>query len=405
MKFVMSPAGKVYCYIVAFVTTTLAVLTQMDYFGFYWKDIVTLDFFVLIRLINNNAVGVQVPLIFIVLIVSRRAAADFRMSLNETVPLVFSRPEIARIRKYCSMFLFIYISAILGITIAAVVQHQWTRLGFFHSVVIGYQNQSGYTGMAFALLTTPLCVNVDLASQMSGVTFIVVLASGFDKVRRTVEEAYCAMLPDTELSVVIQKATARLQKLRNLTADFNEAFGLLVLLQCVRDLVAVISFIALLLRYNGKLMDETSEQYDARSVIQARSDRWDYIFLTITLTHSVIRISVCLYCSKAVVKIIRLLQKVEIEVNAENVRTSCSYMLSKIDPSTGTISAGGFALINMEYVAGVFGALVAYGVVVYQASDSKEAAQELAKVNTVRYETNELKEFIRHHFGNFSQMP
>ncbi|GAV06307.1 hypothetical protein RvY_16321 [Ramazzottius varieornatus] len=83
------------------------------------------------------------------------------------------------------------------------------------------------------------------------------------------------------------KELKKLQLLQNLTRDLNENFGLLILLDCMRDMMAVVAMISLCLRVDDKQgFDESDAAYAARVQAKVNQSYWDFTVTTSALANA-----------------------------------------------------------------------------------------------------------------------
>ncbi|GAV01612.1 hypothetical protein RvY_12298 [Ramazzottius varieornatus] len=201
-----------------------------------------------------------------------------------------------------------------------------------------------------------IAINTEIASQLYYVLLIFALATLFGAVSRNIEsvipEEDSKSLRTGETSQVLLKQVKSVRALQNLTHDLNDTFGLLILLNCIRDIICVIGVIASLLEVIGpRGANETDVAYAERLEGTARQASWDYTTISISLSNAALRIGVCLHCASQVKKIVRLVQAVRAEYRELDIQASCALMLSEIDSSTGAISAAGIRTIDLEYLA------------------------------------------------------
>ncbi|GAV05117.1 hypothetical protein RvY_15293 [Ramazzottius varieornatus] len=250
-----------------------------------------------------------------------------------------------------------------------------------------------------------VAINIDMSSQLLYVLLIFGMGKGFANILSDIKEATRGD-PDKSidyLSQVLQTNFKSLRVLQSLTLDLNDTFGLMILLNCLRDMICVVALISSLLQVHAVVEHkETPAQYSRRIEGTMRQYYWDFINI-ITLACAALRTAVCIYCSANVGKIRRLVQSVRNDYEGSKVEADCTRILGETDASTGAISAAGIKYINLEYAVGVFGIWITYGMLIFQTRGDSVRDQDRAKMKDLNYVMSYLENatrnesaFVRH---------
>ena len=143
--------------------------------------------------------------------------------------------------------------------------------------------------------------NAEMASQMSYILIILALANAFKEVYRNIRTAMKNDTCSCFVSNVLRREFKTIRLLQSITGDLNDTFGCLILLNCIRDMIAVVSVIALLLQVPRKQgPEETDVEYGRRLAGEEYRSYGDWTIVVITLANAALGIGVCLHCSTKV---------------------------------------------------------------------------------------------------------
>ncbi|GAU87712.1 hypothetical protein RvY_00522 [Ramazzottius varieornatus] len=251
---------------------------------------------------------------------------------------VLTRNERQRTEKRITLLALVWVSGGFLLHTIFIVRYHWPWLidlgtftaWNFHIVIIG--TVPGWALVLFNYGVYGLCVVVDGTAQIFYIVLILYLATGFRKTEHDLR------LPGTDSVevqiseiVVLAKAKKDIQLLKNLNSSFNDTFGLLITVNCTRDLLAMVATIAVLLQ---------------------------------------------------VKKVTKVLHEMETDLTCPSVHHECEKLAAETE-GAGLITATGFSAINVEYVFGVFGMLITYAILIFQTSDDRVGSRDYARKDDI----------------------
>ena len=158
-----------------------------------------------------------------------------------------------------------------------------------------------YAVVIFVWSAYLVSVNADMAPQMTYILIILALAAAFEEVYRDIRTAMRNDIVSRSVLNVLRREFKTIRLLQSITGDLDNTFGCLILLNCIRDMIAVVSVIALLLHVPGKRgPEETEIEYAERLEKGEYRSYGDWTIVVITLANAALRTGVCLYCSRKV---------------------------------------------------------------------------------------------------------
>ena len=254
----------IYCYGLALLTVVIGLLGLADYTLFYLSDIVTLDFFVLTKLINTLSICLQIPIIYLIYSCLNGRIAGLLHEFAMTMAQILTSGEYKSIEKRVTQLCFVWVGSTILIMIYSIssVRYHWTMYldpdtstsaRVYHIVTISVIPGWGLTLFNYAVYL--LCVNVDGTVQIFyvNVALIFYLAAAFRRIRQNIQTT-SVHVADSQVAEILAKQTNHTQLMRNLTGKFNDTFGLLVTLNCIRDLIAIVVTIAIWLEVTFVLL-------------------------------------------------------------------------------------------------------------------------------------------------------
>ncbi|GAV01618.1 hypothetical protein RvY_12304 [Ramazzottius varieornatus] len=136
-------------------------------------------------------------------------------------------------------------------------------------------------------------VNADSASQLAYIFVMFGFAQAFAKVYRDIQ---CAALAKTAGSKkfleTLREEPIVLRMFQNLVRNFNDTFGHLILLNCIRDMIAVVAVMASILQvFRKQGAGENDAEYAQQLDHQMRRAYGDWTILLITFANATLRVA------------------------------------------------------------------------------------------------------------------
>lgn len=246
---------RIYRYSVVLLVMTVVLLGLADYIVFFLSEIASLDFFVLAKLINNVSVCIQIPIVYLICLCFNSRIVNLIHKFAVTMAQVLTGTERQLTEKRITLLALVWVSGGFLLHTIFTVRYHWPWLidlgtltaWNFRIVVVG--TVPGWALVLFNYGVYGLCVVVDGTAQILYIVLILYLATGFRKTEHDLRlrgtDSVEEQIPET---VVLAKAKKHIQLLKNLACSFNDTFGLLITVNCIRDLVAMVSTIAVLLQ-------------------------------------------------------------------------------------------------------------------------------------------------------------
>ncbi|GAV01480.1 hypothetical protein RvY_12186 [Ramazzottius varieornatus] len=380
-------------YTVAVLTSLLAILDLADYMTYYSRDLATWDFFVLVRFVKVASTTAQIPLIMLILFLSRRKVFYLERITRIGVPII-TENTVARLQKRFSRFAALWLAFWFIIYCIGATGHYWPSISSLQALNTPVKFLGGtvrnYFSILFSVVSYGIFINASIASQMFTLLLVIHLAAGFENIYKNINSKITLVLKGeykaASAATVLEVELRSLQLLQNLVRNFNDAFGFMILVHCIRDMISVVGIIALFLQvFEKQDIDESDADYAQRLDVRTRQTYWDWSITSITLANTALRVR----------KIVRSLQRHRVESQCTQLQEECETALSDINEETGAISAGGFFYVNLDYVGAVMGMCVTYGILVYQMRDQKVAAADNVKLSHLQRQTALLQTFVQ----------
>ncbi|GAU87713.1 hypothetical protein RvY_00523 [Ramazzottius varieornatus] len=243
---------RAYSYTMALVVAMVAFAGLADYVLSYLESISTLDFFILAELVDNVSICFQIPIIYLIFHCLHDRISKLLEDFPATMGHLLTLNERRITEKRITTMGFVWILGCFLAFSALSVWYHWPLIGSLdgltdrdHQLVI-FKGVPGWAVALFNQTVYSLCVNADGAAQIFYIGLILYLAIGFRKITNHVRAMDHQNSAESLES--LKEFAKHLQLLRNLTSNFNDTFGLLITINCIRDLVAVVATTALLLK-------------------------------------------------------------------------------------------------------------------------------------------------------------
>ena len=155
-----------------------------------------------------------------------------------------------------------------------------------------------YLGVAFGVGNYTLAINADIITELLYVVLIFGLATGYQTVSWNINAELTQHSLCETVTGILRREFRSLRLLQDLTRDLTDTFGILILVNYIRDMIAVLGLIALFLQVqdNKQGLEESDSAYADQIQVRVQQSYWDCTIL-ITLANAALRIGVCLYCN------------------------------------------------------------------------------------------------------------
>jgi hypothetical protein len=148
------------------------------------------------------------------------------------------------------------------------------------------------------LLCSILLTNCLLAQYLL-VTLVIAIARGCLCIRREIESVINCFKPESQVAI-LQQSRRNFRMAKSLVHQLNDVFSLIVLINCMRDLIQCIALIAFLLSRQIREDDESNEIFMKRYIENEILSIPRYISLAIYFLFAGCRLMSLLYCNAQV---------------------------------------------------------------------------------------------------------
>ena len=236
----------------------------------YLQDVSTLDFFVIISFISRVNSSQQAVLMFFMFFIQRHRIRKLLSEISVIVQEVLAPEETRKwfVKSSSSVicWLFLCHGAHLAIYYMVVYILDTGKDAYAAVPVFGVDER--YTMPRWTFRTIPvvsyfLTLNTDLAGQMFYFIAISIMTRVMVKINQIASYQF---LVESKVTVdAVDAVFSLIQRMRRLYRRFNWAFGYIIFLNCVRDLIALVALMSMLLQANVRqIPGESSVDYDSR---------------------------------------------------------------------------------------------------------------------------------------------
>ena len=294
--------------IVSAVSASLLIMAVLaDYWVFNLQDLGSLDFFVIVSFVNRSTYGCQSVLMFLIFFIQRHRIRKLLAEISNVARQVVSAEET---RKWslagfsfvvCWLLLCHGSHLFVNYTVGDYVVNKRND-GSDSFTVFGVDERytmPKWMYWTFTVVSQFLTLNTDLAGQMFYFIAISIMTRVMVKINHIL--SYQCLVESKVTVEVIDALMSVIQQMQRLYRRFNRIFGYIIFLNCVRDLMAMVALMSLLLPTNGpQRPGENSEVYNARLKSREIGKRVYLCQTVISLVNALVRSFLCVRSQKQV---------------------------------------------------------------------------------------------------------
>ena len=320
------------CQVLSAVSTSFLIMVMLtDYCLFYSRDVSTMDFFVVVAFINRSSYSCQAVLLFLIFFIQRHQIRKILSEISVNVREVLAPEETRKwlFRSSLSVICWLLLCHGAHSTIVYIlVVHSLAGGKGASDVVSVFGADERYTMPKWIFYTLSaicncLTLNIELAGQLFCFVIISLTTRVMVKINHIVSYQ-CLVEPKVTVDA-LDATMSLIRWMRRLYRRFNQTFGYIIFVNCVRDLIALLALMSLLLRTNDpQKPGENPEDYDSRLKGNEVIERMYLCQTVISVANAVVRCFLCVHSQKQVHVSAQIPDRILIPDHPEPVATLCA---------------------------------------------------------------------------------